>query len=737
MKTTLSIKNFRVFDENGVDIDLAPITILTGKNSAGKSSIVKAIAILNSFLEQIRRDKENGKSIELHKYKIQFNELFEGTLGNFKSVLHKGAKNHKITFEYIIHSTMLFEDVKVSFSFKDADEGEDTNTNRLHYGILSSFSVKTLFDEVIYYSNDEREYLYNLDLVKSSFFDFSIGEFLAYSYLGAVDIKDKNEMKMNHFQKSAKGQFDKLDEKVRKNILRYLRDPMSSSIPIIENGEIFELIYSTTREGKQIFQVPVIDEYFKELPANDISVKVDEILNDDTTLQDAEKYIIKRFIDEVHATGMTLVDFWHKQEDDYLNSVGKDSAISTKKSPYLWAIADKNGFIAHNVSLPDSTKLSVWQELWTQYPGLYTTKNEDKRKKAKDIDDWKERPLDTFPRIYEVLMRLNSSYERWMNKYKPINLTRSEWIKSHRKCYLYEQGISHPEGRYTHIVYKLLCEYASRAIENLLFPVWAEHFLYIPSSRALPKRIYTPETGKDFYTTLKDYLIAKTEYDEYTKDRKGIKNKYVPDTFLNKWIGKDGFDIGRTISVESIMGAAIIVKLIKEDGDISFLTDEGFGLTQLVSMLIRIETAILKARGVKYNNYYQLTDLDNLNTNKFYYEQQTIAVEEPEIHLHPDFQSKLANMFVDASEYNIHFIIETHSEYLIRKLQVMVADKKNVLSSDKVSLNYVGENESGVSSNRKIEIQEDGALSDSFGSGFYDEADTLAIQLFRNKPILS
>ena len=36
MNTKFSIKNFRVFDENGVDIELAPITILTGKNSAGK-----------------------------------------------------------------------------------------------------------------------------------------------------------------------------------------------------------------------------------------------------------------------------------------------------------------------------------------------------------------------------------------------------------------------------------------------------------------------------------------------------------------------------------------------------------------------------------------------------------------------------------------------------------------------------------------------------------------------------
>ena len=52
--------------------------------------------------------------------------------------------------------------------------------------------------------------------------------------------------------------------------------------------------------------------------------------------------------------------------------------------------------------------------------------------------------------------------------------------------------------------------------------------------------------------------------------------------------------------------------------------------------------------------------------------QKLIIVEEPEVFLHPDWQSKLADFFVYCMNYNkkndIKFIIETHSEYLIRKL---------------------------------------------------------------------
>ena len=172
--------------------------------------------------------------------------------------------------------------------------------------------------------------------------------------------------------------------------------------------------------------------------------------------------------------------------------------------------------------------------------------------------------------------------------------------------------------------------------------------------------------------------------------------------------------------------------LINEKEEERLLADEGYGITQLVALLLQIDNCIPIFLGC---------DEDTLikeHKKVYNYEPKTICVEEPEVHLHPKYQSLLADMFVEAyQKYNIHFIIETHSEYLIRKLQVMVADKENALSPNDVSLNYVEKDENGVSTNRQIKIEEDGSLSDSFGAGFYDEADTLAIQLFRNKPILS
>ena len=53
-----TIKNFRVFDKDGVTLDMRPMTILTGCNSSGKSSIVKSMVLLDSFFNSLRKDAD-------------------------------------------------------------------------------------------------------------------------------------------------------------------------------------------------------------------------------------------------------------------------------------------------------------------------------------------------------------------------------------------------------------------------------------------------------------------------------------------------------------------------------------------------------------------------------------------------------------------------------------------------------------------------------------------------------
>ena len=66
----------------------------------------------------------------------------------------------------------------------------------------------------------------------------------------------------------------------------------------------------------------------------------------------------------------------------------------------------------------------------------------------------------------------------------------------------------------------------------------------------------------------------------------------------------------------------------------------------------------------------------------------TMLLEEPEIHLHPLAQAELAEMLVStAKERNVQFLVETHSEYLFRRLQTIIA--RDDLEPDDTALYFV------------------------------------------------
>lgn len=109
----------------------------------------------------------------------------------------------------------------------------------------------------------------------------------------------------------------------------------------------------------------------------------------------------------------------------------------------------------------------------------------------------------------------------------------------------------------------------------------------------------------------------------------------------------------------------------------------------------------------------------------------TIVIEEPEMNLHPKYQSRLADLFRELNErYGFKFIIETHSEYIIRKTQVAVKqaryqskEKMNALNPYKVL--YFPQDGDPY----EMQYRTDGRFSNSFGPGFYDEANNLIFEV--------
>ena len=102
------------------------------------------------------------------------------------------------------------------------------------------------------------------------------------------------------------------------------------------------------------------------------------------------------------------------------------------------------------------------------------------------------------------------------------------------------------------------------------------------------------------------------------------------------------------------------------------LTDVGFGVSQVLPALVLL--------------YYVP-------------EGSTVMLEHPEIHLHPSVQSGLADIMLSAAKTrNIQIIMESHSEYLLRRLQRRVAEGEvagQKVSSEDVKLYFVSQGEEG------------------------------------------
>ncbi|CDT85694.1 conserved hypothetical protein [Vibrio coralliirubri] len=132
------------------------------------------------------------------------------------------------------------------------------------------------------------------------------------------------------------------------------------------------------------------------------------------------------------------------------------------------------------------------------------------------------------------------------------------------------------------------------------------------------------------------------------------------------------------------------------------INDVGFGVSQLLPIVV---------------------------ANNLQKKDSTFLVNQPEVHLHPSSQAKLANYFTKESSHH-NLIIETHSEYMINRFRLLVA--KGELKPEDISIIYISHNddESKVS---PIEITKNGALSgapESFFDTYYVDNKDLVFASF-------
>lgn len=196
-------------------------------------------------------------------------------------------------------------------------------------------------------------------------------------------------------------------------------------------------------------------------------------------------------------------------------------------------------------------------------------------------------------------------------------------------------------------------------------------FYYIGPLREYPRRIYqwsgdTPEdVGHKGEYAIAAILAAKLHE---RKLNRGPKTRLQPfDEFVAKWLKDLG--IIQAFSVRPVAKGRkeyeVLVKTRSNSSEVK-ISDVGFGVSQVLPALVEA----------------------------FYCPSGSVVwMEQPEIHLHPQVQSELADVFIAAikarengTDRNVQLIVESHSEHFLNRLQRRVAEK--VITPDDIAIYF-------------------------------------------------
>lgn len=259
---------------------------------------------------------------------------------------------------------------------------------------------------------------------------------------------------------------------------------------------------------------------------------------------------------------------------------------------------------------------------------------------------------------------------------------------------------------------------------------------FLPTTRGRNREWFIDEQNSEDISIVRDFSEI------YLKSHPQIKN------FVNFWIGKGeineldengkkkqkGFKIGKRLSVfrDEDIGLTKIF-LVNFDDTKTPLVDLGYGVSQLLPIIMKI--AIIAQKQEREHQYDYNPREGYCERRTIYFIPSTLLIEEPEANLHPSLQSKMAELFIDAaSRFNIQFLIETHSEYLIYKFQEYIGRK--IISSSDIKMYYFNQPNDvreGLKDKyiSQVQIGKDGSIDYDkyFGKGFFDEQTNLKLSL--------
>lgn len=227
---------------------------------------------------------------------------------------------------------------------------------------------------------------------------------------------------------------------------------------------------------------------------------------------------------------------------------------------------------------------------------------------------------------------------------------------------------------------------------------------YLGPLREEPRAAYpdSPE-GDD------TYVGSKGEFTASVLQRHGAQKVSVPTpdddgsiktprrpiqlmTAVNRWAKY--LDIGESFSVsdQGRFGIQMQVRQADIEGDLD-LTSVGTGVSQMLPVIVMCVQAPVGS---------------------------LLLVEQPELHLNPRVQQRLADFLLTIAQSGRHLIVETHSEYLISRLRRRVAEDETDSLQDTIGI-YFAKRVDGATTYDLVRQNEYGGIEE-WPENFFDQA---------------
>ncbi len=269
--------------------------------------------------------------------------------------------------------------------------------------------------------------------------------------------------------------------------------------------------------------------------------------------------------------------------------------------------------------------------------------------------------LELIPKIMEII------------EYKPEQIEYIKYLIVRERCLL--EAAWQPKMR-------IYSSYVTKIGVGLAFIPYLKSIIHLPGLRGMPERTY-PITAVEntFPGTFENY--AASVLAQWGRDG---KRKLLAS------VGQDLRTLGLTWKVQArkLDDTQVEIKVGRmSDPDtdgvkgLVSIADVGFGVSQALPVVVALHVA---------------------------QQGQLVYLEQPELHLHPRAQERLAEVVADAVKRGVQVVIETHSSLFLLGIQTLIAEGK--LDTAEVRLHWFERDQKGVTQITTAEIDGDGSFGD-------------------------